>query len=491
MGILKATFGGTEIPINITKVNRNITPKYTAQTKTIGNKSGAEFVNTKYEQKTISIEYQVRNQTASDLAEFRRKTAGIIGKKELGRLVFSDEPNLYYEAILEGEAELSEADFTSSGNITFLVPDGLAHALTEKTSTNNGESTITLTNSGTETTPIDVRAKMLSDNGYLGLVLDDRFYQIGNPGEVDGETKEKTVKLFDDHFTQNRGWVLNGGVTPVVTPERLQVGAVGYTVENAATDEGYVKATNYGSGDSWHGPALTKIIPADENGEYPTNWRCEYRFDFNTDGGGPSRGKQIGHSSVTFSDENNDIICSVVFEDNNPVVERSDMALYIENKRVWDTRETQKFYVTGRGSGGPAAVVEKIGNTITVGFTHGGIKKTFFLSNPSATLRKVTWYCAAYKSYTPIQNNNIRALNVRKHNVQYYEDIPNFLSDGDVVELNSSSNELYINDIKDWDRVDIGSKPLLLPPGQHTLGIAVSDFAKIPEVEVTYRERWL
>lgn len=81
MGILKATFGGTEIPINITKVNRNITPKYTAQTKTIGNKSGAEFVNTKYEQKTISIEYQVRNQTASDLAEFRRKTAGIIGKK--------------------------------------------------------------------------------------------------------------------------------------------------------------------------------------------------------------------------------------------------------------------------------------------------------------------------------------------------------------------------------------------------------------------------
>ncbi len=449
---------------------------------------GTKYKTTAYKSKTISMPFSIEGDIETKYNELQK----ILNVKEPKELIFGSTPNKVYYAIPSGDLDLDEILCFGSGTINWVIPEGVAHSAAETTATNKGTSnTIALKNNGTESVPVNVKATMKSDNGYLGLVLDDRFYQIGNPGEVDGETKEKTVKLFDDHFTQNRGWVLNGGVTPVVTPERRQVGTVGYTVENAATNEGYVKATNYGSGDSWHGPALTKIIPADENGEYPTNWRCEYRFDFNTDGGGPSRGKQIGHSSVTFSDENDDIICSVVFEDNNPVMERSDMALYIENKRVWDTRETQKFYVTGRGGGGPAAVVEKIGNTITVGFTHGGIKKTFFLSNPSATLRKVTWYCAAYKNYTPIQNNNIRALNVRKHNVQYYEDIPNFLSDGDVVELNSSSNELYINDIKDWDRVDIGSKPLLLPPGQHTLGIAVSDFAKIPEVEVTYRERWL
>lgn len=448
---------------------------------------GAEFSYTSYKQKTIKMPFTI----FENLQENYDALEDVLNVDEPKALIFEDIPDRVFYAVPSGNLDFDEDGCLGEGTITWIIPDGVAHSLIEKTSANNGESTITLTNSGTETTPINVKAKMLSDNGYLGLVLDDRFYQIGNPGEVDEVTKEKSVKLFDDHFTQDRGWILNSGVTPVVTPERLMVGMVGYTVESTPTGEGFVKATDYGTGDSWHGPALTKIIPADENGEYPTNWRCEYRFDFNTDPGGPTAGKQIGHSSVTFSDENDDIICSVVFEDNNPVMERSDMAVYIENKRVWDTRETQKFYVTGRGSSGPAVTVEKIGNTVTIGFTYGGIKKTFFLSNPSATLRKVTWYCAAYKSYTPIQNNNIRALNVRKHNVQYYEDIPNFLSDGDVVELNSSSNELYINDIKDWDRVDIGSKPLLLPPGQHTLGIAVSDFAEIPEVEVTYRERWL
>ena len=366
-------------------------PNWNPTIKDVGFKNGSTFVDTRYGKKQLLMPFDMFELSREDIDDLKRA----LRVDEPKMLVFGDAPDRFFYAIPSGNMDFDEYLIYGTGTISWIIPDGVAHSLTEKTSTNNGESTITLTNRGTETTPIDVRAKMLSDNGYLGLVLDDRFYQIGNPGEVDGETKEKTVKLFDDHFTQDRGWVLNGGVTPVVTPERLQVGAVGYTVENAATNEGYVKATDYGSGDSWHGPALTKIIPADENGEYPTNWRCEYRFDFNTDGGGPSRGKQIGHSSVTFSDENDDIICSVVFEDNNPVMERSDMALYIENKRVWDTRETQKFYVTGRGSGGPAVVVEKIGNTITVGFTYGGIKKTFFLSNPNATLKKVTWYCAA------------------------------------------------------------------------------------------------
>ena len=135
-------------------------------------------------------------------------------------------------------------------------------------------------------------------------------------------------------------------------------------------------------------------------------------------------------------------------------------------------------------------VVEKIGSKITVAFSKDGLQKTFFTNKPNAKLKKVTWYCAAYQGRRAITNNNIRALNVTKHNVKYYYDIPNFLQSGDVVELVGETNELFINDIKNWDRVDIGSRVLLLPPGEHVLGIAVSEFATMPDVEVTYRERW-
>ena len=103
----------------------------------------------------------------------------------------------------------------------------------------------------------------------------------------------------------------------------------------------------------------------------------------------------------------------------------------------------------------------------------------------------MTWYGATYKSYTPIRNNLLRALHVIKYNVDRYEDIPNYFASGDKIYLDGNENKLYINNVINMDTLDIGSQPLLLPPGEHTLGIVTSTFAKTPEVEVTYRERWL
>lgn len=452
-----------------------------------GRKKGAYFQYTAYGAKTIPMPFTI----LGDLEQKYDNLQKVLNVEEPKPLIFESFPNRVFYAVPSGNMDFNEDGPLGEGTITWVVPDGVAHALTEKNASNNGTATtVTLTNEGTESVPISVKATMKSDNGYLGLTLGDRFYQVGDPGEVDEVEKEKSEKLFDTHFTSADGWLLNQGITPPVTAERLQTGTVTYVTEDEESDEGYVKVADYKTGDSWHGAALTKIVPQDSQGEYPVNWRSEWRFDMNTDGG-QNKGSQIGHNSVTFSDENDEIICAVVFEDNNPVYERSDMAVYIDGSRVWDTRETTSFYVTGRGGNGPVVIVEKLGNQITVSFSYGGIKKTFLSSKPDAQLRKVTWYCAAYKSYAPITNNNIRALNVTKHNVQYFEDIPNFLSEGDVVELDGLKNELYINDIKDWDRVDIGSRPLLLPPGQHTLGIIVSEWAETPEVEVTYRERWL
>ena len=252
-----------------------------------------------------------------------------------------------------------------------------------------------------------------------------------------------------------------------------------------------MKVSNYKTGDSWHGAALTKTVPADVNGEYPENWRCDWRFDFNVVGAGSDAGKQVGHNSVTFSDADGNIIVAVVFEDNNASLERSDMAIYIGQKRVWDTKNTTKFYVTGREGDGACMRVEKIGENITVKFSYAGISKTFKAEDSSAKLRKITWYGAGYKTNSTIRNNLLRAINVVKHNVQKYDDIPNYFQPDDEIYLDGNANKLYINGILDWDTVDIGSRPLLLPPGEHTLGIVTSTFSQIPEVTVTYRERWL
>ena len=491
MGLLKAIFNEKELPIMITKVNRNITPSFTNETVSIGSAKGEIFQYNVYKSKQIEISYQIYNRRAEYLVNFRRGLSALIYTDEPKKLIFSDEPNIYYNAILDGEQTLEEEEYKSSGILRFLIPDGVAHSVAEKTAENYGSNQITLENNGTESVPINIKTTMKSDNGYIAFTLGDRFYQIGKPEEADGKHYEESVKLFDDHLYEDKGWLVNQGITPPVTSERLQNGVVKYVKES--TNEGYATTKDYGSGNSWHGASLTKIVPKDVNNKYPVNWKVAYRFDFNTDGA-VFKGVQVGHTSVTMIDEHDDIICSIIFEDTSPVNEYYYMAVFIGNKNVWHTDSTfpmAKKGVTARGDYGPAVTAEKIGNQVTIRFNNFGICKTFYVDNPEVELRKITWYGAAYKDHFHTENNVLRALHVIKHNVERYEDIPNYFSNGDIVEIDGASGSVYINDAYDTDVADIGSQPLLLPPGQHTLGIITSSFASVPDVEVTYQERWI
>ena len=454
----------------------------------VGFSDGSRYQEKRDMTRTITVHYQMLADDAEDFREKFNQLCSILDQEE-AELIFADEPDKYFIGTKYGVEQPDPGRLNVTGEFSFYCADPYKYAKTEKVASGNGAAQITLSNSGTKAVPINLDIKMLSDNGYIGLTLDDRFYQIGKPEEVDGVTHDLTVLLFDDHLWEDKGWLLNQGVTPPVTPERLQNGQIGYVHEELV--EGYVHCTDYGTGNWWHGAAVTKIVPADENGEYPVNWASCWRFDFNTDGMAQNqKGAAIGHNSVTFSDENDDIIVAVVFEDNNAGLERSDMVVYIGDTRIWDTKETTKFYITAR-EGGPTVNVEKIGSQITVAFSYAGIKKTFQAVNADAELRKVTWYGATYINHVPIRNNLLRALQVKKHNVERYEDIPNYFGEGDEVYIDGAKNEVYINNIYDGDMADAGSQPLLLPPGQHTLGIVTSSFSEVPEVEVTWRERWI
>lgn len=174
MGLLKAVFGGQEIPVKITRVNRNLHPEVVNKTQEIESVSGVEFVYSKYKEKNITIEYEICNRTARQLSEFRRNVAGILHSKEPRQLIFSDEPHLYYNAVLSGEPKLDEEYLASAGSLTFLVPDGLAHSTVEKTfpaSLNaDGILEATIVNRGTESVPVSYEIWHRHENGYLGIV---------------------------------------------------------------------------------------------------------------------------------------------------------------------------------------------------------------------------------------------------------------------------------------------------------------------------------
>lgn len=73
MGLLKATYGGVEIPVKITRLDRNLSPSITNNTRSIENVNGGEFTHSTYSTKQIVMEFRISNSTARELSEFRRK----------------------------------------------------------------------------------------------------------------------------------------------------------------------------------------------------------------------------------------------------------------------------------------------------------------------------------------------------------------------------------------------------------------------------------
>lgn len=450
----------------------------------IGNVSrGERFKKTTYKSKKMPMPFELKENTQAYYDEVQR----ILNVDEPKPLIIGGEVNRVYMAVPSGTLNFDDIIAFGSGEIEWIIPSSYAESTSEKTAKNNGSNTITLQNNGNDSVPVSVKVTMKSDNGFIGITLGDRFYQIGNPEEVDGYEYEMTEKLFDDHLYEDKGWLVNQGITPPVTPERLQNGVVRYVKEYE--NEGYVRTEDYASGNSWHGASVTKIVPTDSNGEYPTNWKSSYRFDFNP-AGMTNKGIAVGHNSMTYSDADGNIILSIVIEDNNPTYEKSDLYIYVEDKRVLALKNTDQFYDTLRGDA-HAVDIEKIGDQITIRYGKKGINKTYILSNPDRELRKMTWYGAAYQTYQFMRNNLLRAANCYKHNVDKFEDIPNYFANGDVVEIDGETGDVFINDVYNMDMADIGSQPLLLPPGQHTLGIVTSSFSSVPDVEVSFKERWL
>ncbi|OOV79687.1 hypothetical protein BTA35_0217175, partial [Oceanospirillum linum] len=108
-----------------------------------------------------------------------------------------------------------------------------------------GQNFIEVTNEGTAPTFLDVRAEMLSDNGFIGVVTDDRYFQQGNPYENDLASRTRSETLLNANHWQG-GTTTISGVTPRVNSNAY----LGKAYQNfyALNQQPYIKhmpATDY------------------------------------------------------------------------------------------------------------------------------------------------------------------------------------------------------------------------------------------------------
>ena len=491
MGLLKATYGGVEIPVKITRLDRNLTPSITNNTRSIENINAGEFLYSTYSPKQIVMEFQIANSTARELSEFRRRMAEILYSKEPKRLIFFDEPSIYYEAIVDGEPVLGEDDMYSSGSITWLIPDGVAYSTAEFTFDGvqkDGYQTITIQNNGTEWADVDYEITHQHENGFIGLVSQYGVIQLGKQEETDGENYEASEELFNGYslFQDDRG-------TSYQNPENTTQGTL--EVKNVA---GYnVMALKGGQSTSgyWNGGMRTLTIPVDSEGRRGAkNFYCHTQHWFETGLMG-----QTGAQTIAFLTGKNEVICSMSINKSDSVGNTAHVDWFAPQNKKIKTLDFQPTAYEGNPfnlkMGGGHNDFLKEGDKLRI-FWYG---QYYYFTIPEIkdmACEKIQVWIGQWGDRNLgnqlVTHNYLKSIWFRKDNVEKYRDVPNRYKSGDVVYIDGNDTAVYVNGMKRMEDEIRGSKHFLVPPGETEIQFSYSAFSSPPPtIKAKIREAYL
>lgn len=473
MGLLTVTYKGEKLPIKIVKVNRNLSAPISSNLKKIGIRNGKDFDYVTQEEKQIAIEYVINNGTAENLKDFRRKMAKLLTSDKMGKLIFSDEPNLYYNAILNGEPTLDEEYLQSSGIITFIVPDGIAHSTIQKTfqASLNHERVMemTISNTGTESVPVDYEIKHNHENGFIGIVSEYGVIQLGHVNEMDMEEKEKSEYLLN-YRQASQYDAMRSGSGIFFDSSYGKSGTFGtYNYDNKT----WVSLASAGVGPGWHGAARTIDLPPDQTGiSGSTNFAMQGKVWFR-----PTATNQCGIIEYCIADKNGRHLASARIAKWNPVTDTALLILCVNGKevqRIEFNSALSELFVHNRGD----FYISKSGRKIT--FCFGGIYSFNIADIEKMEAKTVSVFIGQRDNYPIIPKMYLNYLVFRKDKVKTWHDVPNRYPAGSTVTIEGKSRKVYVDGVHRAADEVLGSKYFNVPPGETKIQFYYSDFCTPP-----------
>ena len=270
-------------------------------------------------------------------------------------------------------------------------------------------------------------------------------------------------------------------------------------------DTWYLMPESYNTGSEWHGPSITRTIPADAAGDVGAkNFTLTYKQKMSI-GSGNTASQELGAFQallVSGSQANRKIVAGVnVFKSKSG--KKANLRFYVNGKTVHtmeiDLSLNNKYFGNNSTAKGITTVktstITKVGKKVS--FNIGGIKKTFTDSGiADLVVKEVTFMMAQYGTKPALSYNGLYWAKFVKNNCDTWEDIPNKFSTNDIVTADCKNGEVYLNDTltpslgalgNDWEK-------FYLTPGLNQIGFAYSDWVKsayAPKFRIRYREVFL
>ncbi|MDT2934113.1 phage tail family protein [Lactococcus lactis] len=507
---LTVNFAGNELTkhMRIIDVKRNLGAGIDiVSQKRAGN--GEDFISSRKDSSKIVVDFR----TFDDITAARRLLAALTSSETLAELSFSDEPNVRYHAIREGEITLTEnkSKLFSDGTITFKIPSGAAESVTSNVlnATNSGGENGTITpnttdgsieikvnNKGTLPTFPKIKLTNVSENGYFGIVGVKGLMALGNINEADGVTNPKSEQLYDSN-TDSSFSKFKDVAVGIVNPQNSLYGTNG-TISFQSDGLRFATQGTMSSSQIAGGGMKVMTLPADSNGHVGA---VNFYSHFNLFAWAGAMG-QTGILQILFTDINDKLVAGYG-------ITKSDMSGNSAKCSFWVGGNTPKEYTSFGFETNNAEKNQKYPNNMfnsstgdadflkegaSLGFYWYGSRKSIYVPElENVEIAKVYLYIGQFKNSNKFINNlSIRGLNLMKNNVSVWSDIPNRYAAGSVVEIDMENDKIFTNGVATNKDFVKGGNFFSLPPGESTLLISQSTFNHTPpQVELTWKENYL
>lgn len=351
--------------------------------------------------------------------------------------------------------------------------------------------TITVPNAGTYPSEPVITATINGDDGVLTAVNDQgSVLQFGSPDETDGFVKQKSERVYHLDFNQTpTGVTLNNGVTAFPYYEHgndanVQSGPFGYAngIAYPSTER---TASNY-----WNGPSMSGTIPKNSNGSNTANFQFVNRVNVGTNAA------EVGRFEFNLTYQGKIVASLALFDDS------ASNDQWVFSGTVYDGSQAQMLFfdLLPRNyyrDGNYNAVITKMGDQLTfrldrIDLGDGGIE-TRTVSGFSSV--PIDGWTAWFPGFSDQRGWSINWQDSYFEwiNVDYWDDIPNRFKDGDIVQIDVANRRVLVNGAEDRTLQTIGNDwgGFKIQPGNNTIKLLTSSWAKQCKAEVSWQEAWL
>lgn len=440
---------------------------------------GAYHESTDVEPRPLEVPIVIESKNLPHLQKLKEDLAGWLITDEPKELIFDDEPDRTYYAMVDGEMDVEEIIRVGAGIIKFICPDPYKYGQVQQASYDEFAllEPIVLNNNGKVDTPPKFDITLKAPTTHIDIIGDDDYMRLGRPVNVDEYAGAPETRVLWDEMSTITGWLDTTFKPDGIVQAQGSIKSNGYSISPATLG---TSTTN------WHGPVKMKTLP---------EALTDFRIDLSAIIQNPDY-KMMGRVEIYLLDENMNVAGKMAILDKSTASDGNYVELragdvndnhFIVNERgdYWTTwLNFDGILRLSRVGNKWSAYVAKIKNGV-----HDARRTREWIDLETKYTRKVKHIVMHFGAHTtkPVSPMFMTDLKVFKVNSLSGTTIPYIGEAGDKFTIDMKRSLILKNE-EPFTKKDFGARFFNLQPGDNAYVIGPSE--AVDTVGVEWRSRY-